>query len=433
MSKKDSKQTLIPRDDDLQWQKVLRGEIEMDENNETHREARELREYLLSTEIDLAAESVPPSHALNTISQEEARTEYRRASAEIHKRANTGWHRWLGYGLVSLFGIMAGLIAFFAAHYFSLSADNKNDTIALSSSGNRVDIQEFGDQYKVLNNGHPPSDFPNMLPIPSGQFTMGCNNGWDDIAGGCRDNEYPAHSVSVNAFEMSQHEVTVGQFRRFVDASGYQTIAENGGCVIADKKSPTPRWIMDKATNWRSPNFEQEDSHPVVCLTRIDALAYIEWLNKITGKQYRLPTEAEWEYAARAGSATPYYWGNQADHNKANLKGVNGTDMWEQTSPVGSFPANYFNLHDMSGNAWEWVSDCWHYNYVSAPNDGSEWDKNCHGNGFITRRGGAWDATSLSIRSSYRSHAGEVDRSQSYGFRVAHNIASSTTLTEKSN
>ena len=432
MSDNDSKQTLVPRDDDLQWQKVLRGEVEMDADNETHSEARELREYLLSTEIAIAEQSIPPSHALNTISPEEARTEYRRASAEIHKRANTGWQRWLAYGFIAVFGVIAGLMAFFAAHYFSNSVDNKNNTIALSSSGNRVDTQNFGDRYKVHNNGLPPGDFPNLLPIPAGQFTMGCNNGWDDVAGGCRDNEYPAHSVTINAFEMAQHEVTVGQFRRFVDDSGYQTVAEERGCVIADTKSPSPRWVMDQTSSWRSPGFEQDDSHPVVCLARIDALAYIKWLNKTTDKQHRLPTESEWEYAARAGSATPYYWGNQADHNQANFKGTNGVDIWKQTSPVGSFPANIFNLQDMSGNAWEWVSDCWHDNYVSAPTDGSEWNTSCHGSDFITRRGGAWDASSLNIRSSYRSHAGAVDRSQGYGFRVAHDMSSNTTTQEGS-
>ena len=433
MSENDSKQTLIPRDDNEQWQKVLRGEVEMDEENETHREARELREYILSTEIADAAQSVPPSHALNTITPEEARIEYRRASAEIHKRANTGWHRWLGYGLVSLFGLMAGLIAFFAANYFSDSKDTKNERIALSSSGNRVDTQSFGDKYKVYKNGQTPGEYPNMLPVPAGQFTMGCSNGWDDVAGGCRENEYPAHTVTIKSFEIAQHEVTVGQFRRFIEDSGHKTIADDRGCVIADPNSPSPRWIMDKASNWRSPGFEQEDSHPVVCLARTDALAYITWLNKKTGQQYRLPTEAEWEYAARSGSARPYYWGNRADHNQANFKGTNGTDIWEHTSPVGSFPANNFNLQDMLGNAWEWVSDCWHDNYISAPSDGSVWSNNCNGNDFITRRGGAWDASTLNIRSSYRSHAGSTDRSQGYGFRIAHDMVSTTTAQEETN
>jgi len=423
MSENDSKQTLMPRDDDEQWQKVLRGEIEMNPDNRTHREAKEIRQYLLSTEIQDAVESTPDSHALAIVSPEEAKVKYQYASEEIHRRAKTGLPSWVSYGLIALFGIMAGLTAFFAAHYFTNT--NVTNTPAPPVNSNRVDTQNFGDQYNVLKNGQT-GGLPNLLPIPSGVLIMGCTANWDDIAGGCRDSEYPAHAVNIKAFEIAQNEVTVSQFGRFVEESNYKTVAEKRGCVIADTKSPSPRWIMDKAANWQSPGFKQEDSHPVVCIARMDALAYISWLNKITGKQYRLPTEAEWEYAARAGTATPYFWGNKADHNRANFKGTGGLDTWENTSPIGMFPANNFNIQDMSGNAWEWVSDCWHDNYVSAPSDGSSWDTNCHGNDFIPRRGGAWDAPPISIRSSYRSHAGEIDRSQSYGFRVAHDIKPTT-------
>lgn len=421
MSEKKSNQTLVPRGDDEEWEKVLRGEIEFDESNETHREAKALRQYLLSTEMENALDSHPPSHALNTISMDEAKVRYQQASEAIHRRANGNWKRWINYGLLSLFGVMAGLMAFFAAHYFS-DKDETPASAALSSNSNRVDTQNFGDKYKVHRNGKPPADIPNLLPIPSGVLSMGCNNGWDDVAGGCRENEYPSHIVTIQSFEIAQHEVTVQQFKRFIDSSGYQTVAEKRGCVIADPKSPSPRWIMDKTANWQSPGFEQEETHPVVCTAREDALAYIDWLNKKTGGKFRLPTEAEWEYAARSGTATPYSWGNVADHNRANFKGTKGLDTWKYTSPVGRFPANDFSLQDMSGNAWEWVSDCWHDNYVSAPSDNSSWETNCHGNDFIVRRGGAWDAGALNIRSSYRSHAGDTDRSQSYGFRVAHDI-----------
>jgi len=425
MTKSDSKQALIPSDDDEQWEKVLRGEVEFDPNNPTHVEARDLRQYLLNNEIQKALETVPPERELNFISEEEAKVKYQYASDEIHRRAGKYQNHWSKYGPVTLFGIMTGLMAFFAGHYFSDSG-----SVALSTSNNRVDTVTFGNEYKVHNAGEP-GRIPNLLPIPSGAFTMGCSQGWDDAAGGCKDNEYPAHLVSIQAFEMAQHEVTVGQFRHFVEDSNYKTIAETKGCVVKDEESPAPRWVMDRSANWRSPGFEQDDSHAVVCIARPDAFAYIDWLNKQTKKQYRLPTESEWEYAARAGSATAYSWGSQADHNRANFKGKNGLDTWEYTSPAGTFPGNNFSLQDMSGNAWEWVSDCWHDNYVSAPNDGSSWNTNCHGNDFITRRGGAWDAPPLSIRSSYRNHAGENDRSQSYGFRVAGDIEDETSTLKK--
>lgn len=420
MNETDSKQTLIPRDDDEQWQKVLRGELEFDPNNPTHVEAKELRHYLISNEIQEAVESVPPSNALKIVSEEEAKLQYQYASDAIHRRTGKSSNQWKKYGLVSLFGIMTGLTAFFAAHYFS-GKNSATNTVALSANNNRVDVQNFGDHYQVHNIGEP-GKMPNLLPVPSGAFAMGCNHGWDDAAGGCKDSEYPSHMVTIKAFELAQHEVTVGQFRYFVEDNGYETIAERKGCVIADKNSPSPRWIMDKSASWRSPGFDQDDSHPAVCIAKPDALAYIDWLSKKTNKQYRLPTEAEWEYAARGGTATAYAWGNQADHNRANFKGKNGLDNWEHTSPAGTFPANNFSLQDMSGNAWEWVADCWHDNYVSAPTDGSSWETNCNGNDLITRRGGAWDAPPLSIRSSYRNSAGENDRSQSYGFRVASDL-----------
>lgn len=421
MSNKDTKQTLIPRDDNEQWEKVLHGEIPMDPDNKTHREAREIKEYLLSREIEAVERSTPPMRALNTISPEEARVEYRRASAEIHRRANTGWTRWLRVGLVGLFGLMTGLFAFFASHFF-LSQQQQSERIALSPTGTRIDLSQFGKQYQIISGDQGPGDYPNMLPIPGGQFMMGCSDGWDNAAGGCRDNEYPAHPVTVKPFELAQHEVTVGQFLRFVDATGYQTKAESHGCVIQDPESPSPRWIMDKSANWRSPGFEQDENHPVVCLNRPDALAYIKWLNQTKDSNYRLPTEAEWEYAARGGSATAYSWGSQADHNRANFKGQGGLDTFEHTAAVGQFPANDFNLQDMSGNAWEWVADCWHNNYISAPDESSEWREGCASNGLITRRGGAWEGSGLNIRPSYRSSAGLTDRSQSYGFRVARDM-----------
>ena len=267
---------------------------------------------------------------------------------------------------------------------------------------------------------------PEMLMIPAGSFVMGCNTGWDDIIGGCRDNEYPAHPVDVAAFELSRHEITVGQFKHFIDATGYKTTAEkfSQGCVIKNTKKSG--WKLSKKHNWKNVGFPQTDVHPVVCISWIDTQHYIQWLNKLTGNHYRLATEEEWEYAARANQVTAFYWGNKANRNFANYSGVGDGDSWQYTSPVGQFSSNAFGLHDMSGNAWEWVNDCWRKDYQTPR------VTNCNGkNASKTRRGGSWDNIPPSIRSAFRSEGKAIDRSQVYGFRIAHDII--RTLHEKPN
>jgi formylglycine-generating enzyme required for sulfatase activity len=202
---------------------------------------------------------------------------------------------------------------------------------------------------------------PKMVWIPAGSFRMG------DIHGGGDSDEKPVHEVSINRFAMSRTEVTVGEFRRFVDATGYKTEAEKGKNCRTYKNGS---WGWVKDVNWRNPNFSQDDNHPVVCVSWTDATAYVEWLSQQTGKQYRLPTEAEWEYAARAGTETTRYWGNEPDeacryanvHDRTSKK-ENGfgwthhncTDGYAKTAPVGSFKPNDLGLFDMLGNVWEWT------------------------------------------------------------------------------
>ncbi|HPE58926.1 MAG: SUMF1/EgtB/PvdO family nonheme iron enzyme [Thiothrix sp.] len=138
---------------------------------------------------------------------------------------------------------------------------------------------------------------PEMIAIPGGVFTMGCVRKWDNVEGGCFDSEKPAHEVTLKPFWLAKTEVTVGQFRAFVDSSrGYETTAEaQGSCWSYDKDG---QWGDVKGNSWRKPGFEQSDEHPAVCLSWNDAQAYVNWLSRETGKDYRLPTEAEWEYAA---------------------------------------------------------------------------------------------------------------------------------------
>lgn len=261
----------------------------------------------------------------------------------------------------------------------------------------------------------PPGDLPQMIDLPAGSFTMGCTAGWDDQLGGCRENEYPAHVVQVKAFAIARHEVTVQQFKRFVDKTNYVTTAEfqKQGCAIQDLQKPSA-WVISPLHNWRNAGFAQTQIHPVVCVSWQDAQAYTAWLSKETGQPYRLPTEAEWEYAARGGKITAFYWGNQPDRHFANVSGVEGSDQWVQTAPVGQFAANPFGLHDMAGNVWEWTDDCWQQNYQTAAST----EAICNQTAFRARRGGGWDNVPASARSAARSPASVLDRSYVLGFRV---------------
>ena len=259
---------------------------------------------------------------------------------------------------------------------------------------------------------------PPMVYIPASSFRMG------DIQGGGRSNEKPVHRVSIDAFLLGQTEVTVAQFRAFVKASGYKTEAEQSrGCRTRENGS----WDWRSGKNWRNPGFKQSSEEPVVCLSWNDTQRYIEWLSKKTGEQYRLPTEAEWEYAARAGSETKYSWGNTASHEYANYgtdsccNGLaKGKDKWKYTSPVASFTANAFGLYDMHGNAWEWTQDCWNGSYKGAPSDGTAWLS-----GYCSRRvlrGGSWSSYPIILRSAIRSGNTTGFRSNNNGFRLARTL-----------
>jgi formylglycine-generating enzyme required for sulfatase activity/tetratricopeptide (TPR) repeat protein len=219
---------------------------------------------------------------------------------------------------------------------------------------------------------------PEMVRILAGRFRMG------DIQGTGGDREQPVHEVSVKSFAMGRYPVTVGEFRSFVEATGYKTEAEKGNGAYL-----WSRWKKIKDASWRKPYFSQDDNHPVVCVSWNDAMVYVKWLSEQTGKEYRLPTEAEWEYAARAGTETDYWWGNEIGKNRANCDGSGSQWSEKSTSPVGSFKGNRFGLYDTVGNVWEWLADKWHENYEGAPIDGSVWEEG--GENYRVLRGGSWD------------------------------------------
>ena len=234
---------------------------------------------------------------------------------------------------------------------------------------------------------------PPMVYIPAGSFRMG------DIQGGGASDEKPVHRVSVKAFLMSATEVTFAQWDACVAA---------GGCDDSGPRSAG------------GDNGWGRGSRPVIEVSWEDAQQYVKWISTKTGAQYRLPSEAEWEYAARAGSETKYSWGNSIGNNKANCDGCDSRWDNSQTAPVGSFAANAFGLYDMHGNVWEWTQDCWNGSYKGAPSDGTAWLSGECGRRVL--RGGSWYNDPNNLRSAYRNRNSTGFRLNNFGFRLARTL-----------
>jgi formylglycine-generating enzyme required for sulfatase activity len=252
------------------------------------------------------------------------------------------------------------------------------------------------------------SEGPQMVWIAAGSFQMGSNEGDSD--------EKPVHKVSITqAFAMGRYEVTVAEFRQFVNATGYKTEAETGdGCYIHKNG-----WSKVKDVNWHNPNFFQNDNHPVVCISWNDAQAYSKWLSKQTGKKYRLPTEAEWEYVARAGTTTDYWWGNTASPEYANYDDRGAVEQrWGYTAPVGSFGANPFGIYDTVGNVWEWTQDIYS-SYSSSP---AKEPRGISTGSIRVIRGGGWGNTASYCRAANRNGNSPDFRDYNLGFRLLSNL-----------
>jgi formylglycine-generating enzyme required for sulfatase activity len=286
------------------------------------------------------------------------------------------------------------------------------------------------------------SDFiaPALVSIPGGDFLMGDNQEID-----VKVKHWPQHKVSVKTFLLSKYEVTVKEFKAFVTDTNYQT--SNECWQWSGDSSP----LEKKEGNWSSALNAPSDFHPVMCISYIDALAYVTWLSEKTGYQFRLPSEAEWEYAARAGSTTNYFFGDDISQlcDFANVfdqssekafnrdlgvtwKGVNCDDNAEYTSIVGQYKPNAFGLYDMIGNVGEFVSDCEHRDYINAPIDGSAWLEDCYDGrwlGFISvsadhdmfiHRGGSYGYPAWAMSLYVRNHLGKNNTSSlGEGFRIA--------------
>ena len=232
---------------------------------------------------------------------------------------------------------------------------------------------------------------PEMVVIPGGSFMMGSPTS----ESGRQDDESPQHRVTIKApFAIGKYEVTFAEWDACVAA---------GGCA----RRPGDN-------GWGRGN------QPVIGVNWNDAQQYAQWLSQKTGHTYRLPSEAEWEYAARASTRTARPWGASIGQAAANCDGCGSQWDGKQTAPVGSFPANGFGLHDMLGNLWEWTEDCWNSNYLGAPEDGGAWK-----NGDCDRRvlrGGSWFGSPRCVRSADRCWDETDGRYSDYGFRIARTL-----------
>lgn len=221
-----------------------------------------------------------------------------------------------------------------------------------------------------------------MVVIPSGTFRMGSSVGQGE-------DEQPEHSVTVPSFLMARYEVSVAQFAVFEQDTGRTPVS--GG--------------------------QAQPDHPASNISWDDAVAFVAWLNRLGGVRYRLPSEAEWEFAARGGSPGRYWWGDSFETGRVNGSGVGGGDVWPETAPVTSLSPNPFGLYNILGNVWEWTADCYAPDYVDAAADASPRP----GDGACGRvlRGGSWSDAPAWLRTSTRNWFDRTERFDYVGFRLA--------------
>jgi formylglycine-generating enzyme required for sulfatase activity len=347
----------------------------------THRSARLEAAEQLSARPDLAANLEPRDR------------EYLTACRNAESAATRRLRHVQVVIYVLLVGIISGLVSWINQDYFKerlnwLSTTRPYILSNISPYVLSVEAQRAlkpGDSFREC-----AKDCPEMVVIPAGEFIMGSPADEE----GRFDNEGPQHKVSIaSAFAVSKFDVT---------------FADWDACVSAGLCSQAIDSGMGRGTK------------PVINVSWDAAQQYVQWLSRATGQYYRLLTEAEWEYAARAFSTTSYFWGDEIGKGNANCDGCGSAWDNRQTSPVGSFQPNAFGLYDMAGNVWQWVQDCYHDNYDDAPADGSAWTS-----GDCSRRvvrGGSWLSEPRSLRSANRGTNTTVGRSGDLGFRVGRTL-----------
>lgn len=268
-----------------------------------------------------------------------------------------------------------------------------------------------------------------MVALAGGRFVIGSPPGEPKR----HRNEGPQRALELAAFAIAQTEVTVAQYARFIADTHH---AMEGDCMtegdVLDGKAK-----LDPRASWRDPTFPQTAEHPVVCVSWQDAADYAAWLSRTSGHDYRLPSEAEWEYAARGGTATAYFWGDQRDLGCGHANGADQSlqrvmpPSWPAvygacddgalfTAPVGHYRPNGFGLYDMIGNAWEWVADCYVPSYDSLSGDGAP--RTAEGCEARIDRGGSWNDDPEDLRSASRHHIPPETREYNLGFRVTRRL-----------
>lgn len=296
-----------------------------------------------------------------------------------------------------------------------LSTAAPNPTLARAAIGPSHSKVLLENEFQDISNGSFP--VPVMVNIPAGSFEMGS----DRMELGFNKNEFPKHNVTISSsFAMGKYEVTEAEFGAFLKDTGRQSVSD---CELYEDFS----WVVSARADYIA--VLANNALPAICVSWNDAHAYAEWLSLQTGYTYRLPTEEEWEYAARAGTSTSYSFGNAYEDGCTFMNGVDaaakatrpeliGTvcnDGYAELAPVGSLQPNKFGLHDVHGNAWEWTADTW-----TSSHGEDAWDSDAH-----VMKGGSWFSYPLWLRSANRNSLEADRRRMDVGFRIVRELDAS--------
>lgn len=317
----------------------------------------------------------------------------------------------MSVGRIAAVAVVTGLVLWFAVRGFQSGSDSAQSSPAPDS------IRDC-------------AGCPEMVRVPVGSVTVGAAPGEDETEGtttGERESTAPQIRISIGQpLMVGRFEVTRGEFQRFALAP-----ASTG--IFCDGLNSKGGWENIDRRNWREPGISQNDQHPVVCVNFGEISDFLSRLSQASGRRYRLPTEAEWEYFARGGRPTTRYWGddrsptcrfaNVADQVLANSGAVvrsstnvfNCEDGYAMTAPVGRFRANPFGLHDVLGNVWEWTEDCWSPSLYGLRVDGKGRSGDCR---YRAVRGGSWFSVPRTVRAAHRFRVHSTHRDSSVGFRV---------------